>query len=81
MSLALHLSQDIHAVVVAQSARHLVVVHGQMVLLDAPELGQAGGIDDLEDTRVAAFPGYQIAVLLVAIVQQLLQEVPQQAAI
>lgn len=52
-----------------------------MILLDAPQLGQAGGIDDLEDTRVAAFPGNQIAVLLIPIVQQLLQKVPKETAI
>jgi len=52
-----------------------------MILLDAPQLGQTGGIDNLKDARITAFPGYQIAVLLIAIIQQLLQKVPKQAAI
>lgn len=81
MPLALHLAQNVDAIVVAQCARHLVVVHRQMVLLDAPQLRQAGGVDDLEDARVAALPRNEVGVALLAIVQQLLQEVPQQATV
>lgn len=52
-----------------------------MILLYAPKLGQTGWIDDLEDTSVATLPRDQIAVLLIAIVEQLLQEIPQQTTI
>lgn len=41
VSLALHFPQDVDAVVIAEGPRHLVVVHGQVILLDAPQLGKA----------------------------------------
>lgn len=72
MPFALHLAQNIDAIIITQGTRHFVIVHRQMILLDAPQLGQAGGIDNLKDAGVSALPGDEIAVLLVAIVKQLL---------
>ena len=81
MALALHLPQYIDAIIVAESAAHLVVVHRQMVLLDAPESGEARGIDDLEYAGLSALPRYVVGVALRRVVQQLLQKVPEQSAV
>lgn len=48
-----------------------------MVLLDAPELGEACWVNDFEDTGVAALPGNVVAVALLVVVQELLEEVPK----
>lgn len=69
MSLALNLPQDVHAVIISQSTRHLVVVHRQVVLLDAPKFRQTRWVDDLEDSCVTALPCDIIAVALLVIVQ------------
>lgn len=37
MSLSLNLPEDVDSVVISQSTAHLVVVHGKVVLLNAPE--------------------------------------------
>ena len=81
VAFALDLAEDVDAVVVAQGARHLVVVHRRVVLLDAPETGQTGRIGDLEDARFAVLPGDVVRVALAGIVEQLLQKVPQQPAV
>lgn len=52
-----------------------------MVLLDAPQFGQAGRIDDLEDARLAGLPRDEVRVALRIVVEQLLEEVPQQATV
>ena len=52
-----------------------------MVLLDAPELSQALGVHDLEDPGVLVLPLDVCGVALVGVVQQLLQEAPQQATV
>ena len=39
VSLPLDLAEDVDAVVVAQRPGHLIVVHGQVVLLDTPQPG------------------------------------------
>ena len=52
MPLSLDLAQDVDPVVVAQRPRHLVVVHGQVVLLDAPEARQPRGINYLEHSGI-----------------------------
>lgn len=81
VTLSLDLSEYVDAVVVAQSTAHLVVVHRQMILLDAPEPRQARGVDDFEDTRFPALPRYVVCVPLRRVVEQLLQEVPEQSAV
>lgn len=81
MPLALDLPQNVDAVVVPKGPRHLVVVHGQVILLDTPEFGQTSRIDDLEDTRISAFPRNVTAVPLGGIIEKLLQEVPQEPTI
>uniref|UniRef100_A0A182QT81 Uncharacterized protein n=1 Tax=Anopheles farauti TaxID=69004 RepID=A0A182QT81_9DIPT len=81
VTFTLYLTQDVDAVVVAQGTRHLVVVHREVVLLLAPQLRQPGGIDDLKHARIAALPRDVAAVPLARIVQELLQKVPQQAAV
>lgn len=78
MSFSLDLPQDVHSVVIPQGTRHLVVVHGQMILLDAPQLSQTRGVHNLEHPSLAVLPRYVTRVPLGGIVQQLLQEVPQQ---
>lgn len=75
--LALNFSQYVYAVVVPQSTRHLIVVHRQVVLLNAPELGEASWVDNFEDTGVAALPCDIVAVALLVVVQKLLKEVPE----
>ena len=81
MPLSLHLPQYIDPIVVSEGPRHLVVVHGEVVLLDAPQLGQTRGVHYLEDPGVLVLPLDVSGVPLVGVVQQLLQEVPQQAAV
>lgn len=39
MSFSLNFSEDVHPVVVAQGTGHLIIVHGEVILLDPPELG------------------------------------------
>jgi hypothetical protein len=81
MALALDLPQYVDAVVVAQGPTHLVVVHGEMILLDAPEPSQARGVDDFEDPGVPALPRDVVGVTLRGIVEQLLEKVPEQSAV
>lgn len=75
--LALDLPQNVDSVVVPQRARHLVVVHGKMVLLDAPQLGQSRRIDNFEHARIPILPRNVTGVPLGGVVQQLLEEVPE----
>ena len=56
VALSLHLPQDVDSVVVPQSSAHLVVVHAQMILLNAPESGQAGRVDNLEHPGLLVLP-------------------------
>lgn len=81
MALPLDLAQDVDPVVVAQGPGHLVVVHRQVVLLDPPQPGQPGWVDNLEDARLLVLPLDVAGVPLRPVVQQLLQKVPQQATI
>jgi hypothetical protein len=55
--LSLDFAKDIDSVVISESARHLVVVHGEVVFLNAPEFGQSGRVNDLEHTRLLVLPG------------------------
>lgn len=81
MTLALDFSQNVDAVVVAESPAHLVVVHGEVIFLYAPEPRETGRVDDLEDPGLPALPRDVVCVSLRGVVQQLLQEVPEQSAI
>ena len=81
MPLSLDFSENVDAVVVSKRSGHLVVVHGQMILLDSPQLGQPCGIDNLEDPRLLVLPGDVAGVPLLGVVEQLLQKVPQQPAV
>ena len=78
MPLALDLPEYVDSVVVAQRPRHLVVVHGEVVLLDAPQLGQPRRVHDLEHARLLVLPRDVGRVPPRRVVQELLQEVPQQ---
>jgi hypothetical protein len=62
--LPLHFPQNVDSVVISERPRHLVVVHGQVVLLDAPQLGQARGVHDLEDAGLLVLPGNVVGVPL-----------------
>lgn len=77
MTFTLDFSQNVDAIVVTKSAAHLVVIHGQVIFLNAPESGETGWIDDLEDTGFPAFPRDIVCVSLRRVVEQLLQEVPE----
>ena len=81
MALSLHFTQDIDAVIVAQSSRHLVVIHGRVVLLNAPKTGQPGGVGNFENARFSVLPGDVVRIALRRIVEQLLEEIPQQTAV
>ena len=79
--LSLDLSEYVDPVVVPQRPRHLVVVHGEVVLLDAPQLGQPRRVDDLEHPGLLFLPRDVGGVAARGVVEQLLQEVPQEAAV
>ena len=64
-----------------QGPAHLVVVHAEVVLLDAPQARQAGGVDYLEDARLLVLPLDVGGVALAGVVEQLLEEVPEEAAV
>ena len=81
MALSLYFAQNVDSVIVSECARHLVIVHRQVILLNAPKFGQAGRIDDLEHTRLFVFPSDVRSVALRRIVQELLQEVPQETPV
>ena len=81
MAFSLYFAEDVDPVVIAEGPGHLVVVHGRMVLLDAPEASQSGRIGDFEDARFAVLPGDVVRVALARVVEQLLQEIPQQATV
>ena len=78
VSLSLDLPQDVDSVVVAECPAHLVIVHAQMIFLNAPEPRQTGRIDNFEDSRLLVLPLDVGGVSLPGIVQQLLQKVPEQ---
>ena len=81
VALSLDLPEYVDPVVVPQRPRHLVVVHGEVVLLDAPQLGQARRVDDLEHAGVLVLPRDVGGVAPGGVVEQLLQKVPQEAAV
>ena len=61
-------------VVVPQRPGHLVKVHGGVILLDAPQIGQAGRVDDLEHAPLPVRPGDKVDEPVV--VQEMAQEIP-----
>ena len=81
MSLSLDFAKNVYSVIISQRSRHLVVVHRQVVLLNAPQLGQPGRVDDLEHTRLLVLPRDVACVALALIVEQLLQKVPEQTTV
>lgn len=48
-----------------------------MVLLDAPEFGEAGGVDDFENAAFVVLPRDVAGVALVGVVEELLEEIPE----
>ena len=78
MALSLHLPQDVDSVVISQCSTHLIIVHAQMIFLNAPEPGQSGRVNNFEDSRLLVLPLDVGGVSLPGIVQQLLQKVPEQ---
>lgn len=77
MSFALDFSKYIHTVIVTQGSAHLVVIHRQMILLNAPQPRQPRWIDDLEHAGFPTLPRDVVRVPLIGIIQQLLEEVPK----
>jgi len=57
VSFTLYLPQDINTVVVSEGAGHLVIVHAEVVLLDAPEPRQSWWVHDLEHACLSVLPG------------------------
>jgi len=78
---ALNFSQDINTIIIPQSPGHFVIVHTEVVLLDAPQTGEPSWVDDFEDAGLSVAPRDKPGVLLVLVVEQLLEEVPQQASV
>lgn len=81
VAFSLHLPQDIDPIIVPQRPRHLVVVHRQVVLLDAPQFREPGRVDDLKNARLPVLPRDIIRVPLRRVVQELLQEIPQKTPV
>ena len=81
MPLSLHFPQNVDSVIISQSTRHLVVIHWQVIFLNAPKFGQSGRINNLEHTRILILPSNVRSISLLRVVEQLLQEVPQQPAV
>lgn len=81
MTLSLNFAQYVDAIVVTQRARHLVIVHAEMVLLNAPQARQSRRVHDLEHAGVAVFPSNVAGVPLLRIIQQLLEKVPEETSV
>lgn len=81
MSLALDLSENVDSIIVTERSAHFVVIHREMVLLNAPESGETRRIHNFEDTGFSALPCNIVRVSLRRVVEQLLQKVPKQSTI
>jgi len=81
VAFALNLSKDVDSVVISQRPTHLVIVHGKMIFLNAPESCEPGGIDDLENASLLVLPLDVGGVPLAGVVQQLLKEIPKESAV
>ena len=81
MTFSLNLAKNVDSVIISERAGHLVVVHRQVVLLNAPKLGQTGRVDNLEDSGLLVLPGDVAGVPLALVVEQLLQKVPQETTV
>lgn len=77
VTFSLNFPEDVDAIIIAQRPAHLVVVHREVVFLDAPESSQSGRIDNFEHPGLSILPRYVICVPLRRVVEQLLQKVPQ----
>ena len=81
MTFTLNFSENIDSIIISQSSAHLVIVHAQMVLLNAPESGQTSRINNLEHACLLVLPLDVGSVSLSGVVQELLQEVPEQSSV
>ena len=81
MTFTLNFSENIDSIIISQSSAHLVIVHAQMVLLNAPEPGQTSRINNLEHACLIVLPLDVGSVPLSGVVQELLQEVPEQSSV
>ena len=72
MTFTLNFSQNVDSIIISESSTHLVVVHAQMVLLNAPEPGKSGRVDDLEHAGLLVLPLDVGGVPLAGVVQKLL---------
>lgn len=81
MPFTLDLPEDVHSVIVTQRAGHFVVVHRQVIFLNAPQFGQTRWIDDLEHAHLLVFPRYEAGETLMRVVQQLLEKIPQETTV
>ena len=81
MTFTLNFSENIDSIIISQSSAHLVIVHAQMVLLNAPEPGQTSRINNLEHACLLVLPLDVGSVPLSGVVQELLQEVPEQSSV
>lgn len=52
-----------------------------MILLNTPKTGEAGWVDDFEDTCAYISPGDVSGISAISVIEQLLEEVPQEAAV
>jgi len=52
-----------------------------VILLYAPQLGQTRRVDDLEHAHFLIFPRYETGETLMGVVEQLLQEIPQETTV
>jgi len=77
MPFSLNFAKDIDPVVITESSRHLIIVHGKVIFLDAPQFCQSCWVYDLKHSSVMVLPCYIVGVTLGRVIQQLLEEVPQ----
>lgn len=69
MSLPLDFTKNVDSIVVPESSRHFVVIHGQVVLLNSPKTGETRRVNNLENTRLHVLPSYKTTVALGRIIQ------------
>ena len=69
MPFALNFSQDINTVIISESAGHFVIVHTEVVLLDAPKTSEPGWVDDFKDSGLSVSPRDKPGVLLLLVVE------------
>lgn len=75
-SLSWNLLQNVHLVVVSESAREFLVGHSRLALLLPPQFGQLVRIDDLKDEALLVIPDDALRPITV---QQLRQKLPKKS--